>query len=118
VRDRVHITGFVSDAELGQFYANARLFVLPSLYEGFGMPAVEALGLGVPTLVSNAFALPEVTLGYAGLIDKPRDVGAWAASIEALLAADTRPTAEQVSHIRSTYSPTTTGKELLAILRP
>lgn len=117
VRDRVHITGFVSDAELGQFYANARLFVLPSLYEGFGMPAVEALGLGVPTLVSNAFALPEVTLGYAGLIDRPRDADAWASAIEAMIAEGARPTAEQVAHIRDTFSPTTTGREILDILR-
>jgi len=118
VRGRVHITGFVSDAELGQFYANARLFVMPSLYEGFGMPAIEALGLGVPTLVSKAFALPEVTLGYAGLIDRPREVEPWAEAMEAALAAGVRPTAEQVKHIRDTYHPTTTGREVLAVLRP
>ena len=118
VRERVRVTGFVSDAELGQFYANARLFVVPSLYEGFGMPAVEALGLGVPTLVSNAFALPEVTLGYAGLVDAPRDVDAWADAMEASIASGARPNADQVAHIRSTYHPTTTGKELLSVLRP
>src|SRR6266567_5140783 len=47
-RERVRLLGFLSDSELGQLYRNAKLFVLPSLYEGFGMPAVEALGLGTP----------------------------------------------------------------------
>lgn len=113
VRDRVHLTGFVSDADLGQLYARAEIFVLPSLYEGFGMPAVEALGMGVPTLVSNAYALPEVTLGYAGLIDDPLDADAWAGKIEATIASGNRPTTEQVAHVRATYHPTTIAKTLL-----
>ena len=117
LRDRVHLTGFVSDAELGLLYTKAQLFVLPSLYEGFGMPAVEALGLGVPTLVSNAFALPEVTLGYAGMIDDPLDAEAWAAAIEAALASGERPDAVQIAHIRSTYHPTTIARSLLSVLR-
>lgn len=117
VRSRVRVTGFVSDAELGLFYRHASVFALPSLYEGFGMPAVEALGLGVPTLVSNAFALPEVTLGYAELIDTPRDPEAWAASIEAIIASGTRPSQERVAHIRATYRPSTIATSLLSVLR-
>jgi glycosyltransferase involved in cell wall biosynthesis len=117
LRDRVHLTGFVSDAELGQFYANARLFVLPSLYEGFGMPAVEALGMGVPTIVSNVYALPEVTRGYADLIDEPLNNEAWAAAIEAALASGTRPDASAIKQIRETYDPTTIAGSLLAVLR-
>jgi glycosyltransferase involved in cell wall biosynthesis len=117
VRARVQVTGFVSDAELGLFYRHAKLFALPSLYEGFGMPAVEALGLGVPTLVSNAFALPEVTLGYAELIDTPCDPQAWAAAIEAMIASGTRPSPEQIKRIRATYHPSTIATSLLSVLR-
>lgn len=117
VRTRVQVTGFVSDAELGLFYQHAKLFALPSLYEGFGMPAVEALGLGVPTLVSNAFALPEITLGYAKLIDIPCDPEAWAASIESMIASGTRPSSEQVEHIRATYHPSTIATSLLSVLK-
>lgn len=117
LRDRVHLTGFVSDTELGILYANARLFVLPSLYEGFGMPAIEALGLGVPTIVSNAYALPEVTLGHAGLIDDPLDAAAWAAAIVDALASGIRPDAGQIAHIRRTYDPAAIADTLLAVLQ-
>lgn len=117
LRERVHLTGFVSDDELGLLYANARLFVLPSLYEGFGMPAVEALGMGVPTIVSNAYALPEVTLGFATLIDDPLDADAWAAAIEATLASGARPGPDQIARIRATYHPATMAEALLSALR-
>lgn len=116
IRKRIHLTGFITDADLGVYYANARMFVLPSLYEGFGMPAVEALGLGVPTLVSNAYALPEVTMGYAGLIDDPLDVTTWTAAMEAMLASDIRPSADQILHIRASYHPTTIANRLLSVL--
>lgn len=115
--DRVHLTGFVNDTELGILYANARLFVLPSLYEGFGMPAIEALGLGVPTIVSNTYALPEVTLGYAGLIDDPLDAAAWAAAIKAAIASGIRPNSQQIAHVRRTYDPAAIAGSLLAVLQ-
>lgn len=117
LRGRVRITGFVTDVELGQYYAHASLFVLPSLYEGFGMPAVEALGLGVPTLVSNAFALPEVTLGYAGLIDDALDPVAWANAMETALRSGVRPSAAAIAHIRATYAPEQIGRSMLAALQ-
>lgn len=117
LRNRVHITGFVTDAELSRYYAHASLFVLPSLYEGFGMPAVEALGLGVPTLVSNAYALPEVTLGYAELINNPLDPAAWANAMEAALRSGARPDVNAIAHIRATYAPEQIGRSLLAALQ-
>lgn len=117
IRDRVHLTGFVSDADLGRFYAHARLFVLPSLYEGFGMPAAEALGMGVPTVVSNAYALPEVTLGHAVLVDDLLDPAAWADAMERTIASGTRPGADQVAHVRATYDPATVASTLLSTVR-
>ncbi|MDG5488547.1 glycosyltransferase family 1 protein [Sphingomonas sp. BGYR3] len=117
IRNRVRITGFVTDLELGRYYAHASLFALPSLYEGFGMPAVEALGLGVPTLVSNAYSLPEVTLGYAGLIDDTLDPQAWALAMERALLSGERPGADVVAHIRRTYAPEQSARTLLAALQ-
>jgi len=58
--DRVRFAGEVSDAELCQLYAGAAALVLPSLYEGFGLPLLEAMQLGCPILASTAGSLPEV----------------------------------------------------------
>lgn len=59
-KNRIHITGFVSDEDVSLIYKNAMCFVFPSLYEGFGLPPVEALALGTPVLSSDAASLPEV----------------------------------------------------------
>ncbi len=67
--DRIVITGYVSDAELGSLYARARIFAFPSLDEGFGMPALEAMAAGVPVVAGNRSALPEVCGEAATLID-------------------------------------------------
>jgi glycosyltransferase involved in cell wall biosynthesis len=67
---RVRHLGYVSDEERRELYQRARLLVLPSLDEGFGMPVLEAMTLGVPVVASNRGALPEV-LGDAGLLVEP-----------------------------------------------
>lgn len=64
--------GFVPDQELPEIYAGTRLFVYPSLYEGFGLPIVEAMASGVATLTSNCASMPEVANGAARLIN-PED---------------------------------------------
>ncbi|WP_426189533.1 glycosyltransferase family 4 protein [Massilia sp. DWR3-1-1] len=69
---------------LRHVYAGAAVFVFPSLYEGFGIPVVEAMGAGVPVVTSNSSSLPEVSAGAALEVD-PRDVGAMAAAMRALL---------------------------------
>lgn len=58
--DRVVFTGYVSDDLLHQYVTHATALVLPSLYEGFGLPAVEAMAAGCPVLASNAASIPEV----------------------------------------------------------
>ncbi|MEP7360053.1 MAG: glycosyltransferase family 1 protein [Chloroflexota bacterium] len=86
LRSRVHFTGLLSEAELARVYEDAWLFLFPSLSEGFGFPPLEAMARGVPTAVSNAGALPEVTAGGAMVFD-PRDPDALAALV-ARLATD------------------------------
>lgn len=66
VRDNIYITGFVEDVDLPYIYRNAECFVFPSMYEGFGIPPLEAIACGVPVLSSDAASLPEV-LGDAAL---------------------------------------------------
>lgn len=65
--------GFVDTDELPLFYAGARLFVFPSLYEGFGLPVLEAMASGVPVVCSNSSTLPEVA-GNAAAMCEPQDV--------------------------------------------
>jgi glycosyltransferase involved in cell wall biosynthesis len=88
LRGRVHFTGRLDDAALARVYQDARLFVFPSLAEGFGFPPLEAMARGVPTAVSTAGALPEVTAGGAEVFD-PLDADALAALVTRL-ANDTR----------------------------
>ena len=59
-RDFIHLVGFVPVSDLACFYQNASLFVFPSLMEGFGIPPLEAMKCGCPTLTSNTSSLPEV----------------------------------------------------------
>jgi glycosyltransferase involved in cell wall biosynthesis len=81
---RVRAVGYVSGAERERLYRDASVLVMPSLDEGFGMPAVEAMTIGLPVVVSDRGALPEV-VGDAGLLIDPEDPGAIAAAIERVL---------------------------------
>jgi glycosyltransferase involved in cell wall biosynthesis len=67
--ERVHLLGFVPDAQLPALLAGARAFVFPSLYEGFGMPVLEAMAAGTPVICANTSALPEVAGDAACLVD-------------------------------------------------
>lgn len=78
----VRHVGYVDDKE--QLYAGARLVVVPSLDEGFGLPVLEAMSAGVPVIAANRGALPEV-LGDAGLLVDPDDAEQFAAAIERML---------------------------------
>jgi len=62
---RIHITGFVDDKHVSVIYKNAKCFVFPSLYEGFGLPPVEALALGIPVIASDAASIPEILMDQA-----------------------------------------------------
>ena len=80
----VRYLGRVDRAYLVRLFQAARIFVYPSLYEGFGFPAAEALACGVPVVATNSSSLPEV-VGDAGLLAEPGDAGALAAHIHRLL---------------------------------
>jgi glycosyltransferase involved in cell wall biosynthesis len=80
----VRFKDWVTDAELEKLYAQAELLVLPSLYEGFGLPVVEAMKRGVPVVASNTGAIPEITGDAAILID-PLDAEAMAEAMANLL---------------------------------
>lgn len=78
---RVTCCGYVEDGDRQAIYAGARLLVLPSFDEGFGLPVVEAMSLGVPAVCTNRGSLPEVTGGAALLVD-PEDLAGLSDAIE------------------------------------
>ncbi|MCS7253461.1 MAG: glycosyltransferase family 1 protein [Armatimonadota bacterium] len=77
--------GYVSDEELRAVYRLASVLVFPSLYEGFGLPPLEAMALGTPVVASTAGALPEV-LGNAALLVEPNDVDGLVEAIVSILS--------------------------------
>ncbi len=87
VAARIRLLGHVPEAELPAIYQGARLFLYPTLYEGFGLPVVEAMASGVPVITSNTSALVEIASGYASLVD-PLNVDQLADAIVAALVDD------------------------------
>jgi glycosyltransferase involved in cell wall biosynthesis len=105
IADRVQFTGFITDRELAEWYAKADIFVFPSLFEGFGLPAIEALGMGLPVITTSCAALPETTLGFATYVTEPSDPRELATVISEVASAPWRfrPSPDQVSTIRTQY---------------
>lgn len=81
---QVVVTGYVDDKQLATLYAHARFLAMPSLYEGFGLPLVEAMAFGVPVLTSNNSSMPEVA-GDAGVLVDPLDERSIAVGLLSLL---------------------------------
>jgi glycosyltransferase involved in cell wall biosynthesis len=76
ISDRVILTGYVSDSELIWLYRNCYASLYPSVFEGFGLPVLEGMQFGAPTLSSNATSMPEVA-GDAAILLTPHDPDAW-----------------------------------------
>ncbi len=83
MQGRVVFTGFIPDQHLDALMRRARCLVYPSLYEGFGIPVLEAMRVGTPVITSNTTALPEVA-GEAALVLDPLNIEAMAAAMERL----------------------------------
>ena len=90
VRDFVTFESDVDWERLVELYRSAQVAVVPSLYEGFSLPAAEAMSCGTPLVATNAGAIPEVagTHGKTALLVSPRDAGALASAIRSLLDDD------------------------------
>jgi glycosyltransferase involved in cell wall biosynthesis len=87
IEGRVTIVGRVTDEQLAGWYRRAQVLVSPSLYEGFGLPAAEAMACGTPVVATSAGALPEVVAdGETGVIVRPADERALADALASLLA--------------------------------
>ena len=87
IAEDIVITGFIEDNQLPSLYSGATALVYPSLYEGFGLPVLEAMACGVPVACSNTSSLPEVA-GEAALLFDPTDVDQIYSSMQELLSDD------------------------------
>jgi len=93
----VILTGYVSDSELQWLYENCFAFVYPSLFEGFGLPVLEAMSLGAAVIASNTSSLPEI-VGSAGVLVNPCDVEEIVAAMRLLTASgDCRETFRELA---------------------
>lgn len=86
-KDKIILTGYVPDEELPYLYKNASLFVYPSVYEGFGLPPVEAMAYGIPVICSDSASLPEAA-GDAALYFRAYEIPKLASCIKKVLSND------------------------------
>jgi glycosyltransferase involved in cell wall biosynthesis len=115
---KITLTGHLTDSEIQSLYEEADVFVYPSLYEGFGLPVLEAMASGCPVIASNVSSLPEM-VGDAGLLVDPRDVEALAQAMSTVLENDElkRQMSRKGIAQAQKFSWEKAGAELLAVCR-
>ena len=100
LQNDILVLGAVSEADLPILYSGAEVFILPSLYEGYGLPVMEALACGAAVACSRTSSLPEVVGEDAGLLFDPTDSDEMAATLRRLLNDDARRAALQQAGLR------------------
>lgn len=114
IQERVVFTGFVPTEELPYLLSGAKEFVLPSLWEGFGIPVVEAMATGCPVVVSNVSSLPEV-VGDAGILVNPKDPHDIARGIKEAIEKRDQLIKKGLEHAKQ-FSWQKTAKQTLEVL--
>ena len=99
LKDRILLTGYLHDEDLRALYSSCRAFVYPSLYEGFGLPPLEAMTCGAPVIASRISALQE-TLGDAAILVEPLDVQTLSRTINEVLKDERRRAAMREAGIK------------------
>ncbi len=89
-KTRIRVLGYVSEADKPALMAQASIFVFPSRYEGFGLPVIEAMNVGVPVITSNVSALPEIAGRGAALLVDPKSHAELALAMKHLLESETK----------------------------
>ncbi len=114
--DRVHYLGYVPDDDLPPLYSGAALLAYPSLYEGFGLPVLEAMACGTPVVAGNTSATAEVA-GDAALLVDPLDVDGLATAMRRLLSDETLRAGQRARGLEHAagYSWQRTARETLTL---
>jgi len=87
IRNRIHMPGYIADTDLPALFSMAATFAYPSVYEGFGLPVLEAMACGTPVITSQVSSLPEVA-GDAAILVDPSDRKALALALQKVLSDD------------------------------
>ncbi|MHC4514237.1 MAG: glycosyltransferase family 4 protein [Planctomycetota bacterium] len=118
LKDHVYFTGLMTDAELLALYNTATLFVYPSIYEGFGLPVIEAMSCGVPVVTTRVASIPEVGGEAVAYVDDPMDDEGLGWRMEELLldAEHRRDLCTKGLERAATFTWDRTAQETLAIL--
>lgn len=116
IHDRVLFPGYVPDEDLPLWYNAATVLAYPSLFEGFGLPVLEAMACGTPVLAAATSSLPEI-VGNAGVLLPPRDVDAWASALADVLTDEEYRRALSAAGIRraQAFSWQRTAQQTLAV---
>ncbi len=119
VKDSVHILGFVDDDKLAELYRKCRALIFPSVYEGFGLPVLEAMAFSAPVLTSGNSVMEEIAEGYASYFD-PNSPESIAETIETFWNASAEESVEK-EHLRrkilARYTWENTAREILQVFR-
>jgi glycosyltransferase involved in cell wall biosynthesis len=120
--ENIHFVGFVEERDLSIIYSNASAFYFPSIYEGFGLPPLEALFCGVPIFISDSASLPEILAPLSGAhagsdrLLPPDDVDAWAYAFS--LGAKAPPLdSSAIEQVQTQYSWSKANSRLLDLMR-
>jgi glycosyltransferase involved in cell wall biosynthesis len=113
--EAARILGYVSDVELKALYENASCFVFPSLYEGFGLPPLEAMSTGCPVVVSRVGAMPELFQGTAFFCDPYDPVDIASAIQQAVRSA--RPTATELKAFAGKFNWAKCARQTLEVIK-
>lgn len=118
MEDDIVFTGYISDRELSRYYRHATVFAFPSLFEGFGLPIVEALGFGVPTVTARQEPHLEVSRGKAIYVDQPLDPDSWRDILSEILddPESFRPAPQVVREIREAYAPERIARQIMSLM--
>lgn len=111
--ENIVYTGFISNEDRNGLIDNCRRFLFPSVFEGFGMPPVEAMIRGVPVLTTKSTSIEEVTEDLCEYVDDPMDAQEWS---EKMVSEMTALTKEQISHLEEKYSLKNITSQYLEIL--
>jgi alpha-1,3-rhamnosyl/mannosyltransferase len=114
-----HFVGALEPAELARWYRGARVVAVPSLYEGFGFPLLEAMACGTPAIATHGSSLIEVGGSGCAWVHDPLDATEWAAGLRALVDDDDVRSALRVAGLAqaATFSWDRCADETLAVLR-